>query len=327
MVQGVGSDAARALTVVWLLLSLTFVFVLLRIYVRTKLTPPDRWAADDYYYFASFIFFLIYVVLIQISAESGLGQDISAIHSQDVSRGILSELVGQAFLIAGNITSKLSVGYFLIILDTDGSLRKYILAPVIVFGVFVTITTLVSWFSCQPIAYLWDRHLDGRCDVDPAPTAFIAGVLSVLVDLWFAGFPWYLLRQWSLPERQRIIIALSLSLGVIAAGFGIKRATELNRLASPNYLKDTLELVIWHSAELAVTLMATGIPAIFPLYKPQLNRLLDAIGSLPCFNRRPKPNLIDEEMGRFGMHTIGGTPCAPSWQANPSSQAIAKTPS
>lgn len=55
MVQGVGSDAARALTVVWLLLSLTFVFVLLRIYVRTKLTPPDRWAADDYYYFASFV--------------------------------------------------------------------------------------------------------------------------------------------------------------------------------------------------------------------------------------------------------------------------------
>ncbi|KAI1195195.1 hypothetical protein F5X97DRAFT_345900 [Nemania serpens] len=332
MAQGVGSDASRALTVVWVLLSLTFVFVLLRLYVRVKLTARERWAADDYYYFASFILFLIYVILIQVSAEYGLGQDISAIRSpEDVSRGILSELVGQTFLIAGNITSKLAVGYFLIILDADGSLRKYILAPVIIFGVSVTITTIVSWLSCQPIAYLWDRRLNGHCDVDPAPTAFIAGVLSVLVDLWYAGFPWYLLlwpsdaRQWSLPKRQRITVALSLSLGVVAAGFGIKRATELNRLASPNYLKDTLELVIWHSAELAVTLMATGIPAIFPLYKRQLNWLLDMIST--CANRRQKGNRIDEEIGRFGMHTIGGTPCAASWQANPSTQAIIKTPS
>lgn len=140
------------------------------------------------------ILFFIYIVLIQVSAESGLGQDLSAIRSpEDVARGILCELVGQTFLIAGNITSKLSVGYFLIILDTDGSLRKWILAPVFVFGVFVTITTLVSWFSCRPVAYLWDRQLDGRCDVNPAPTAFIAGVLSVLVDLWYAAFPWYLL--------------------------------------------------------------------------------------------------------------------------------------
>lgn len=55
MAQGVGSDASRALTVVWVLLSLTFVFVLLRLYVRVKLTARERWAADDYYYFASFV--------------------------------------------------------------------------------------------------------------------------------------------------------------------------------------------------------------------------------------------------------------------------------
>ncbi|KAI1114659.1 hypothetical protein F5Y14DRAFT_461250 [Nemania sp. NC0429] len=307
--QGVSSDASRALVAVWLLLGSTFVFVLLRLYVRFKLTKKERWAADDYYYFASFVFFFIYIILIQVSAQSGLGQDISDIRSpDDVSRGILCELAGQTFLIAGNITSKLSVGYFLIILDTDGSLRKWILGPVFIFGVSVTITTIVSWFSCQPIAYLWDRQLDGRCDVDPAPTAFIAGVLSVLVDLWYAGFPWYLLvwpsdfRDWSLPRRQRITIALSLSLGVVAAGFGIKRATELKRLASPNYLRDTLELVVWHSAELAVTLIATGIPAIFPLYKRELNWLLDTLSSLSFRSRRQQENKIDEEIEWFNVN-------------------------
>jgi hypothetical protein len=124
-----------------------------------------------------------------------------------VSRGILSELIGQSFLISANITSKLSIGYFLIRLDFEKKHRRYILAPVIAFGVAVTITTLVSWFSCRPVAYLWDKSLDGRCDIDTVPPAIIAGVLSVLVDIWYAGFPWYML-VWK-KEKFEVSIYLS----------------------------------------------------------------------------------------------------------------------
>lgn len=55
MGQGVSSAASKTLAVVWILFSLTFLFVLLRLYIRIKITPNSRWGKDDYYYFASFV--------------------------------------------------------------------------------------------------------------------------------------------------------------------------------------------------------------------------------------------------------------------------------
>ncbi|KAI1146408.1 hypothetical protein F4825DRAFT_466547 [Nemania diffusa] len=305
MGQGVSSAASKTLAVVWILFSLTFLFVLLRLYIRIKITPNSRWGKDDYYYFASFVFFFLYIISIHVSAKFGLGRDISEINPpSDAARGILSELIGQTFLISGNISSKLSVGYFLLRLDFETKRRKCILAPIIAFSVAVTIATLISWFMCRPVAYLWDRSLDGRCNISPVPTAVIAGVLSVLVDLWYAVFPWHMLERNLLPERQRIIISICLSLGVVAAIFGIKRATELNRLMAENYLKNTAKLIMWHSAELAVTLVSTGIPTCLPLYKKRLGCLIDKC-SINLWGRRKQ---LDDEMGIIGMYPVGRTP-------------------
>ncbi|KAI1122825.1 hypothetical protein F5Y10DRAFT_270690 [Nemania abortiva] len=295
------------------------VSLVFRLYIRIYITPSTRWGNDDYYYFASFVLFFVYGILIQASAEFGLGRDTSDINSEDdITRGILCELIGQTFLIAANITSKLSVGYFLLLLDQDRKYRKYIYPPVIAFAISVAVTTLISWFSCRPIAYSWDRRLNGHCDISPIPTALIAGTLSVIVDLWYAGLPWYMLvwdkkkfKQRNLiAERQRIGISVCLSLGILAAGFGIKRATELNRLGSANYLRDTAELVIWHVAELGVTLIATGIPICFiPLYKDELNWIVDKCSSFSRRNLWRKGKKLDDRMGKFGL-PISRTPYA-----------------
>lgn len=54
-------------------------------------------------------------------------------------------------------------------------------------------TLLVSWLACQPVAYFWNKRLNGHCDIDPAISGCITGALSICVDLWYVAITWYIL--------------------------------------------------------------------------------------------------------------------------------------
>ncbi|KAJ2995028.1 hypothetical protein NUW58_g1390 [Xylaria curta] len=341
MAQGIAPYAYQALVPMWILLTVTFMFVLLRLYIRIK--ALDCFRADDYAYIVSFVFFFIYAILVQLSAQHGLGWDNSAIESaDDISQAILYEMIGQTFLIAGNVTSKLSITFFLDRLVIQRGHKIFIWVPITIFGISVAIAQGVVWGSCQPASHFWDPRVSGHC-FDPTPVALLAGSLSVFVDVCYAALPWYVLSLKALQAlqsppkflvptfwninmawRRKIVILLSLSLGLIAAACGIKRATELHSLGSRNYLnqswrdspkfpifieeiltassEDTVQLVIWHAAELSVTLIAIGIPMCFHTIAKQLSQS----GWLSCICGWQKESEVD--VGGFGSRTYGGTP-------------------
>lgn len=47
---------------------------------------------------------------------------------------------------------------------------------------------------------------------------------------------------------------------------GIVRTVELGGISSKNYTFDTINLIIWSAAELAVTMVCIGIPVLRPLW-------------------------------------------------------------
>ncbi|KAI0405526.1 hypothetical protein F4802DRAFT_597082 [Xylaria palmicola] len=315
MTQAIDSVTYAALRTVWVLVAVTFIFVLLRLYIRIKVL--DGYRADDLCYTIAFSCLLIYVILVQVSAQFGFGREVSEIESpDDVTRAILAEMIGQTFLIIGNVASKLAITFFLIKLANKRTHKISIWLPVIAFAIFVTIALIVSWLSCQPTSHTWDPRVPGECAVDPTPTAVIAGGISVLVDFWYAGFPWYLLWGVNIAMKRKITILLSLSLGIIAGVCGIKRASELNNLRSSSYLKDTVELVVWHAAELSVTLIAIGISICFPIYGPALDRLISESEWLSRICGQKRGKRLDRDVGVFGLNTIGGTPYCGNGQAS-----------
>ncbi|RMJ03486.1 hypothetical protein CDV36_014978, partial [Fusarium kuroshium] len=95
----------------------------------------------------------------------------------------------------------------------------------------------------------------------------------VLTDLFFAIMPWVFIWKLQMNRRERLIILASMSLGIIAAACGIKRATEIPKLMSDNYLKDSTGIIVWSAAEMAVTMICIGIPVCRPLYKNYISRL------------------------------------------------------
>ncbi|KAI0487452.1 hypothetical protein F4859DRAFT_510022 [Xylaria cf. heliscus] len=217
MIHGIDPAADPALRAVWIFVGVTFLFVPLRIYIRVKILEGFR--ADDYCYVVSFACLLIYAILVTLSAENGLGRDISEISSpDDQSRAILDETIGQTFLIVGNVTSKLSIAFFLHHLAkqlADKLIYKIALwTPMVLFTIFVTISLFATWLSCEPPAHLWDPRIDGHCRHDLIPIEYFAGALSVVADICYALYPWWLLRRLNSHPKKKLVILISLSLGL-----------------------------------------------------------------------------------------------------------------
>lgn len=67
--------------------------------------------------------------------------------------------------------------------------------------------------------------------------------------------------------------------------------------------EDTVDLIVWSAAEIAVTMICIGIPVCRPLYKRLLTQLTSSDGSK--YKRR------NEECDVFAMHTFGGSTLKP----------------
>ncbi|KAH7016662.1 hypothetical protein EDB80DRAFT_602490 [Ilyonectria destructans] len=153
------------------------------------------------------------------------------------------------------------------------------------------------WFQCSPPAYLWDRTLpSGKCELNTLPVAIILGACCILVDFFFAIFPWIFIWKLQMNQREKLVILGSMSLGIIAGVCGIKRATEIPGLLSENYLKGSVEIIVWSAVEMAVTMVCIGIPVCRPLYKEYLGKLTSKDG-------RSKYNI--NTAGEYRLRTIG----------------------
>ncbi|KAI1337065.1 hypothetical protein F5Y15DRAFT_418376 [Xylariaceae sp. FL0016] len=298
-------DAVTALAILWTLCAVTFVFVLLRLYTRIKIVQV--YGIDDHFFNAAFIVFLIYNILITRSALYGFGKNVAEIPTvaDEVEARLLADS-GQSVLVIGMVVAKTSMALFLMRIVVARRHKAALLTPVVVLGAVSVAVVLVLWFSCTPTAFAWDPSIDGECNlILQGSLAVGASAWSVLVDLWYAAFPWYLLWGLQMPRREKLLIGCSMSFGVLAAASGIMRSIELVKLAnSENYLKQIVPLIIWHGAEISVTMICIGVAVCRPIYKNWVDKITSSKGNSRGQAQR------DVEAGQFpaiAVHTIGGT--------------------
>ncbi|KAK9415237.1 putative Integral membrane protein pth11 [Seiridium unicorne] len=315
-----GGTAPSAITAMWILTALTFVFVILRIY--TRIWVVHSYGIDDHVYNLAFLFLLIYVVFITISGYFGFGQSMEEIQILDnVVHAVLFEAIGQTFAVVGMAIAKWSLGLFLLRLVTNTWHKVAIwTAMSVLMGASISVC-FVFWLQCSPPAYLWDKRVEGgRCEVNSTPVSMLLCILCVLVDFFFALFPWLFIWNLQMNKREKLVILVSMSLGVIAGACGIKRTLEVPELSSVNYLKDTVGLIVWSAAEIAVTMICIGIPICRPLYKTFLEKLTSQLSG--TFSRGNHGNRRGyhhrRNSGAYQLHTIGNTEvdCKPSSHAN-----------
>ncbi|KAJ4253311.1 hypothetical protein NW762_010466 [Fusarium torreyae] len=277
--MAVGGDGPWVIAVMWALTAVAFVFVLLRVY--TRVVVVKSFGIDDHVYNLAFVFLLLYTIFATAAAHYGFGQnmlDISNSNSDDLPLAILFEAIGQTFAVVGMAVAKWSLGLFLLRLVKEQWHK------------------IAIWLSMACLMGASDRRIPGRCNIDSTPVSMLLCILCVIVDFFFAAFPWFFIWGLQLNRREKIVILCSLSLGVIAGACGIKRTLEVPELSSPNYTKDTVGLIVWSAAEIAVTMICIGIPVCRPLYKKYIEKWTSRDGSK-----------YRERSGSYPLQTIGGS--------------------
>ncbi|KAK3323011.1 hypothetical protein B0H66DRAFT_602422 [Apodospora peruviana] len=169
--------------------------------------------------------------------------------------------------VIGMATAKVSLGLFLlrIVLETWHKIAQWLASLSLL--VISVLTAVIFWVQCLPPQFIFDPRVEGRCIIHVTPFSILLGSWCAAVDFFFAGFPWLFIWKLNMRYREKVTIAASMSLGVVAGICGVIRTVELSGLASANYTEDTVNLVIWSAAELAVTKVCAGVPVLRPLLR------------------------------------------------------------
>ncbi|KAL2209479.1 hypothetical protein CC79DRAFT_1396368 [Sarocladium strictum] len=266
------NQGPRALAIMWAMTILTWIFVGLRVLTRAIIVQVV--GADDYVYLLSAIFLLCYNIFLQISLRYGFGQNVGTLELEDIAKAIKMEMIGQTFAVIGMAVAKASMGLFLLRLV---AVRWHKVAIWSVMGALLLIsglTAIMFWVQCLPSKGIWDprERPNSRCDIEITPFAVTLGVACIVADFFFAIFPSIFIWQLNMRRREKITIAGSMSLGLIAGAAGIVRTYEVATGFTENYTQDTVPLIIWSSVEMAVTMVCIGIPVTMPLWRLLLGK-------------------------------------------------------
>ncbi|KAI1142739.1 hypothetical protein F5Y05DRAFT_408186 [Hypoxylon sp. FL0543] len=307
--MAIEADGLSTVIAMWILTGLVFAFVLLRVYTRIFVT--HSYGVDDSVYAVAFLLFLLFTTCITLSAEYGFGQNTVDIKNpDDVVQAMLWEAIGQTFAVVGVSLAKWSLGLFLLRLVTKTWFKVVIwTAMACVMGGSISVA-FVWWL--QPYNYLWDRRVQGECPTDPIPASAVLNCTTVTVDFVFAALPWLFIWELQLNKQDKIVILVTMSLGVVyvsnskrplqwvpslyspgnvssAAACGIKRTAENGNLSNPNYLEASLPFVVWSAIEIAMTMICIGIAVCRPLYKDPLRRVLSRMSDYYSRSSRNRP--------------------------------------
>ncbi|CAK7225184.1 hypothetical protein SCUCBS95973_005775 [Sporothrix curviconia] len=267
---------------VWTLQTLAGLFLGLRIYCKI-FRHRGLWF-DDYFLISAWVLLAVSAASTSRNVALGFGHHFGDFPNDNLEKyGIFSILSG-FFSILSAVCSKTSFAITLLRL-TDGWLKRVIWAIIISMNILMPLSALFLFVSCNPPAKSWNKALPGKCWPNNVSVIYgiVVGAYSSGCDLALALLPWRILMQFRMYRREKIGVALAMSMGVFACGTGIAKCVMLPLLGSSDFTYDGAPFVVWGFAECAVSIMAASIPS--------LRALVNEIRGAPQFIQRMVPSL------------------------------------
>ncbi|KAI0007130.1 hypothetical protein F4779DRAFT_643457 [Xylariaceae sp. FL0662B] len=244
---------------------LAAVFISLRTFTRKVIKGGV--GADDYLLIVTWVLQATFVALFTASSVHGFGQHVHDITAHDVRMATKIELVGQFVVSLAMGLSKAAVAMFLmrIVVVTCKAVLWFWIITMMAWSILLAISCFAQ---CTPVESLWDTRVEGKvCPLDLTLIAFIMCSWSAAMDFFLAAFPWWVLWNLNMQRKEKFIICMSLSLGVLAGVCGVVRTSGLQVLSeTADYLYATADSVMWTSSELTVTIICVSIPVLRPLW-------------------------------------------------------------
>ncbi|KAI5922871.1 hypothetical protein F4810DRAFT_711182 [Camillea tinctor] len=263
MTASIGGEGPYCVAVLWSLAALVFVFLVVRAY--TRIFCLATYGIDDHFYALSFTLMLAFCAVIQVAVLHGYGR--SDLQGNDAVDATYFRMIGQTFSVLAVGASKASVGALLLRLVLVRWQKIAVWVVVVVIGVLSVLGAIFTWVACKPLAFSYDERIPGGSCFDTVPLSLMLALGTIVVDIFFAVLPWTFIWKLSAPRRERITIAGSMSLGILAALAGAKRITEVQGVRDV-----PVGVIVWSQVEISLTLVCVGISVCGPLWLAQVGR-------------------------------------------------------
>src|SRR5689334_7656636 len=137
-----------------------------------------------------------------IGVTYGTGRHHSDLPEENVHKALHCWWFCYLFYCTSMITSKLSIGFFLLRISVKKVHSWVIYAAMCISVVAGTVFFFVTLFQCKPISFFWNKSQPGECikiDIIIA-LAYLYSVFSIISDFTFAILPGFLV--WNLQLKR-----------------------------------------------------------------------------------------------------------------------------
>ncbi|KAI5919034.1 hypothetical protein F4810DRAFT_525472 [Camillea tinctor] len=261
------NNGPRLMAACWSLAGAALVFLILRIYCKLWRGRGLWW--DDHLMIASWIALLIAVSINTYITTLGFGRHYWTVSDENLKTIKLNTILVAAFGIMATAWSKTSFALTLYRILTNEWLKRFIIFVIVTINVTMNLVWIFGLAKCTPIQKVWDSKYPGTCWnlVRLNQYQLFAAFYSSIMDFVLAFLPWKILMGMAMLRREKIGVAIAMSMGAIAGVTGIVKSVKVLSMTSPDITYDRTDLTIWTLAEPAVTIMAASIPILRMLYR------------------------------------------------------------
>ncbi|PQE21956.1 integral membrane protein [Rutstroemia sp. NJR-2017a WRK4] len=199
------SKVPQILPVNILFFVLSWVAVLLRVYVRGILRP--QFGSDDWLMMATQAFYTAYLACQLGGIANGTGRHIYDLELAKAQKALEFWFYCEIFYVLSACLLKISVGFFLLRI----TIKKYHIWILWTFifgtGIFGTVYTLIVILQCHPVSAWWMIPERKGC-VSPKVIAYMtyaASGINAVADWVFGLLPIFIIKDLQMSKRMKIV--------------------------------------------------------------------------------------------------------------------------
>ncbi|KAM0560015.1 hypothetical protein ACHAPJ_003972 [Fusarium lateritium] len=256
----------RLLAVCWTLALLSLILLFLRVYC--KLWRGKGLWHDDWCLIVAWVALAIAVSINTYLVSLGFGRHKDTIDPEVLKTINLNTIVGAVFGIIATSVSKTSFAITLYRIATNVWMKYFLIFVIVTINLTMNLVWIFGFAKCTPIERVWDPKAPGTCWDRTSLLTFqlFVAYYSAILDFVLALLPWAILMRMSMRRRERLGVAVAMSLGAIAGITGIVKAVLVVNMKSEDFTFDRVDLTIWTLTEPAASIMAICIPVLRMLY-------------------------------------------------------------
>ncbi|KAJ5113485.1 hypothetical protein N7456_002019 [Penicillium angulare] len=303
--------------VMWVMAIVPLVFVSMRIYVRVCLRRVFGW--DDFIIIVATALLIAYAAVCQVATARGLGKHLLVVEENpnDLIEVALLCDIGEALAIMACALGKTSFAVTLLRIVVKRWMIVLLWFVIITMNLVNILTALFVFLQCKDPRHLWNPAIPSKCWPSHVFTNYslFVGAYSGAQDFVLALLPWTIVWNLQMRKKEKVGVALAMSLGVFAGAASIVKTTYLVALsAKADFTWELAPLLYWAAVEDGLAITAASIPAL----KPLLMRIFPSSSANENYNMisyPPKPgkgkifdssqgeHKIDIDIAHPGLHS------------------------